>query len=401
MRDLPAQRALPEFDSVNADELAELVAIRRDIHAHPELRYQETRTAGIAAERLAALGYSVRTGVGKTGVVGLLSGEAGGSERVLLLRADMDALPVEEATNAPYRSTNPGVMHACGHDGHVAIALGAAKRLAAGRRAWRGSVKYAFQPAEEGGRGALAMIEQGLLEEPRVDAAFGLHLWNDLPVGTIAAAAGTVMAAVDEFEITIRGRGGHAAMPHQNADPVVAAAQVVTALQTLVSRGADPFDQLVVSVTSLNAGDAFNVIPESAVLRGTVRTAGGPLADHIPRRFADLVTGVSSALGCQATIDYERQSPPLMNHAAIAAMVREAAAEVVGRNNVLDHARSMGGEDFAFIAERVPSCFAFVGSRNSDRGLDAPHHSPRFDFDEEALLIGVALAEQVALRYLA
>jgi amidohydrolase len=385
------------------DELADLIEVRRDLHRHPELGYRETRTAGIAAERLRALGYEVRTGVGKTGVIGLFNGDGGdsaSSARTLLLRADMDALPIEEDTSAAYKSEAPGVMHACGHDGHVAIGLGAARRLAVSPHGWRGTVKYVFQPAEEGGQGALAMIEQGLLENPRVDAAFGLHLWNDLPVGTIAAASGTVMAAVDEFEITIEGRGGHAAMPHLAADPVPCAAQVITSLQSLVSRGVDPFEPLVVSVTSLRAGEAFNVIPERAVLRGTVRTTGGRLADEIPRRFTELVSGVASAMGCRATVDYERRSPPLINEAAMAELVRSAAADVVGAKSVSDTTRSMGGEDFAFIAERVPACFAFVGSRNTAKGLDAPHHSPRFDFDEEALLIGVALAERVALRYL-
>lgn len=380
-----------------------MIAIRRDLHAHPELRYQETRTAGIAAERLRGLGYEVRTGVARTGVVGLLNGNGSGkgAGRTVLLRADMDALPITEANSFPYRSQHPGVMHACGHDAHVAIGLTCARRLAATRDAWHGTVKYVFQPAEEGGCGALEMIEEGVLESPQVNAAFGIHVWNDLKVGEIAVGAGPVMASVDEFTVTIRGRGGHAAMPHQASDPIVCAAQVVTALQSLVSRGTDPFEQLVVSVTAIQAGDAFNVIPEEATLRGTVRSMGGSLFDEIPGRFRDLVRGVAAALGCEAKMVYQRQTPPLVNDAAVTEMVRAAAAEVVGAAKVRDAARTMGGEDFAFFAQRVPSCFAFVGSRNSAKGADAPHHSPRFTIDEDAMPVGVELTERVARALLA
>jgi amidohydrolase len=383
-------------------EFADLVAVRRDLHAHPELRYQEHRTAGIAAERLRALGFEVKTAVASTGVVGVLRGSARSSpSRTLLLRADMDALPVQEANDTPYRSTVPGVMHACGHDGHVAIGLGVARRLSESRTSWPGAVKYVFQPAEEGGCGAKRMIEEGALEDPIVDAAFGLHLWNDLPVGTVAAASGPVMAAVDEFTVTVRGRGGHAAYPHQARDPVLCAAHLVTALQSLVSRGADPFLPLVVSVTAVRAGEAFNVIPEEAELRGTVRTMNERLFAEVPSRFAELATSVAAAMGCEARIAYERQSPPLVNQQALSELVREAAAHVVGKGNVRDDVRSMGGEDFAFFAQRVPACFAFVGSRNGAKGLDAPHHSPRFDFDEEALMAGVELTERVARTFLA
>lgn len=379
-------------------EFAELVATRRDLHAHPELRFAETRTAGIAAQRLRALGYAVRTEVGGTGVVGVLRGAKGGG-RTLLLRADMDALPIHEANEVPYRSTVPGVMHACGHDGHVAIALGVARRLAA-RRDFAGAIAYVFQPAEEGGRGALKMIEDGALEDPKVDAAFGIHLWNDLPTGTIAARPGPIMAAVDEFRITVRGVGGHAAQPQRTSDPIVCAAQLVTALQTLVSRATDPFEQLVVSVTAVHAGEAFNVIPETAELRGTVRTMDRALWDRVPERFRTVVNGVCAALGCAAEIDYQRQSPPVVNDEALTALVREAAEEIVGAANVPGDVRSMGGEDFAFFGERVSACFAFVGSRNLAKGADAPHHSPRFDIDEDALAVGVELVERVARKVL-
>ncbi|HLZ46889.1 MAG TPA: amidohydrolase, partial [Gemmatimonadales bacterium] len=280
---------------------ASLVATRRDIHQHPELGFEETRTAGLVAERLRALEYQVTSGVGKTGVVGVKQRARG---RCVLLRADMDALPVEEANAVPYRSQQPGKMHACGHDGHVAIGLEVARRLAA--LDLGGSVKFAFQPAEEASNGAQAMISDGVLDKPRVDAAFGIHLWNDLPVGTVGIMAGPVMASVDQFEIEIVGRGGHAAAPHQTIDPVLVAAHVVTALQSLVSRRRDPLSEAVVSVTEVHAGRAFNVIPDRAHLRGTVRTFGGSFFEDAPRLVEHTAQGIAAALGAQANVRYRR-----------------------------------------------------------------------------------------------
>jgi amidohydrolase len=388
--------------TAEAAEFAELVATRRDLHAHPELGYEERRTAALVAERLRGLGYGVKTGVGRTGVVGLLAGSGGSGrrERTILLRADMDALPVAEANDVAYRSTVPGAMHACGHDAHVAIGLGVARRLAATRAAWGGTVKFAFQPAEEGGNGAEAMIEDGVLEAPAVDAAFGLHVMNTLPIGTIAATPGAIMGAVDTFTIRIRGKGGHAAMPHLAVDPVLAAAHVVTALQSLVSRATDPFDHLVVSVTQIKAGDAFNVIPEEAVLAGTVRSMGGRPYDEAPDRLTALASSVAGGLGCAATVDYERRTPATVNDETMTALVARLAAEIVGAKNVVSGARMLGGEDFSFYLRRVPGCFAWVGSANAVKGYDAPHHSPRFDIDEEAMVIGVELLDRVVREYL-
>jgi amidohydrolase len=312
----------------------------------------------------------------------------------------MDALPIAEANDVPYRSTAAGVMHACGHDAHVAIGLAVARRLAASREAWRGTVKFAFQPAEEGGNGALAMIEDGALEAPTVDAAFGLHVMNNIPIGTISATAGPIMGSVDKFTIRVRGKGGHAAMPHEAVDPVLAAAHVVSAIQSLVSRGADPFDQLVVSVTQIKAGDAFNVIPEQAELGGTVRSMGGRLYEEAPERLTAIAKGVAGGLGCAAEVDYVRQTPVAVNNAAMTGLVARVAAGLVGEQSVLTSARTLGGEDFAFFLERVPGCFAWVGSQNALKGYDAPHHSPRFDIDEEAMLIGADLMERVAREYL-
>jgi len=373
---------------------ASLVATRRDIHQHPELGFEETRTAALVAERLRKLDYHVTPGVGKTGVVGLKKKDG----RCVLLRADMDALPVEEANAVPYRSKAPGKMHACGHDGHVAIGLEVARRLAPLELG--GSVKFAFQPAEEASNGAQAMIGDGVLEEPRVDAAFGIHLWNDLAVGTVGVMAGPVMASVDQFEIAILGRGGHAAAPHQTIDPVLVAAHVITALQSLVSRRRDPLSEAVVSVTEVHAGRAFNVIPDRADLRGTVRTFGGHFFEDAPRLVEDTAQGVASAFGAHVNVNYRRLSAPLINNEELSRLMRDVAADLIGADNVRQGVRTMGGEDMAFFLEKVPGCFAFVGSAPRTGGRASPHHSPTFDIDEESLVIAAELLTQTAIRYL-
>jgi amidohydrolase len=371
-----------------------LIATRRDLHQHPELGFEETRTAGLVADRLRSLDYHVTPGIGKTGVVALKKKAVG---RCVLLRADMDALPVEEANAVPYRSKHSGKMHACGHDGHVAIGLEVARRLAPLELA--GSVKFAFQPAEEASNGAQAMIGDGVLETPTVHAAFGIHLWNDLPVGTVGIMPGPVMASVDQFEIEILGRGGHAAAPHQTIDPVLIAAHVITGLQSLVSRRRDPLDEGVVSVTEVHAGRAFNVIPARAELRGTVRTFGGAFWKDAPRLIEETARGIAAAFGAQANVKYRRLSAPLINDESASALMREVATDLVGASNVRHGIRTMGGEDMAFFLEKVPGCFAFVGSAPRD-GSASPHHSPTFDIDEESLVIGAELMSRVALRYL-
>ncbi len=371
-----------------------LVATRRDLHANPELGFQETRTGRIVAQRLEQLGYQVRAQVGKTGVVGW-KGDGG---RCVMLRADMDALPLEEANDVPYRSRSPGRMHACGHDGHVAIGLEVARRLAGFQKP--GAVKFAFQPAEEISDGAGAMIADGVLEQPRVDAAFGLHLWNSMPVGTIGLMAGPIMASVDQFEITITGKGGHAAMPHLAVDPVLAAAHIVTALQSLVSRRRDPFEPGVVSVTQLAAGHAFNVIPEQAMVRGTVRTFGGTFFAEAPRLVTDTARATAAAFGADASVDFRRLSRPLVNDPQMTQLMHGVAVELVGKDHVMDGVRTMGGEDMSYFLERVPGCFAFVGSARPD-GSSFPHHSPRFDIEEESLVIGAELLSRTAVRFLA
>ena len=370
-----------------------LIATRRDLHQHPELGNQETRTSTLVAERLKASGYAVTPGVGNTGVVGV----RGSGGRCVLLRADMDALPVQEANEVPYKSRHAGKMHACGHDGHVAIGLEVARRL--GAAALPGTVKFAFQPAEEISDGAQAMIRAGVLDRPKVDAAFGLHLWNDLPAGTVGIMPGPVMASVDEFEITIVGRGGHAAAPHQTIDPVLISAHLITALQSLISRRRDPFEEGVLSVTQVSAGHAFNVIPGTADLRGTVRTFGGRLWDEAPKLVEDTAKGVASTFGATVDVRFRRHTRPLVNDQAMAGLMRDVAAEIVGAENVRTGIRTMGGEDMSFFLANVPGCFAFVGSASPNRPA-SPHHSPTFDIDESSLEIGVELLSRTAVRYL-
>ncbi|HEY7686036.1 MAG TPA: amidohydrolase [Gemmatimonadales bacterium] len=370
-----------------------LVAIRRDLHAHPELGFQETRTSLLVAERLEALGYGVRPQVARTGVVGV----KGNGGRCVLLRADMDALPVEEANDVPYRSKHPGKMHACGHDGHVAIGLEVARRLAA--VVLPGTVKLAFQPAEELSGGAGAMIEAGVLEQPAVEAAFGIHLWNEMPVGTIGVMPGPMMASVDEFEITITGKGGHAAVPHLAIDPILVAAHLITALQSIVSRRRDPFEEGVVSVTQVQAGHAFNVIPAQAVLRGTVRTFGGRFWEDAPDLVRGTAQGIAAAFGASAEITFRRLTRPLVNDAAMADLMKDVAEEIVGRDRVKDGIRTMGGEDMSHFLAKVPGCFAFVGSARAD-GTSSPHHSPTFDIEEESLVIGAELLSRTAVKFL-
>ena len=363
-------------------EVRDLVRLRRDFHRHPELGYQETRTAAIVAERLRELGYAVREGVAVTGVLG----DRDGRGRTLLVRADMDALPILERNDVEYRSENHGVMHACGHDGHTAIGMVAAARFARGDVA--GRLRFAFQPAEEGGQGADRMIEEGALEG--VDAALGLHVWNSMPVGLVGVTPGPAMAAVDDFTIEIRGSGGHAAMPHQTDDPIVRAAAVVTNLQTIVSRRVSPFDTAVVSVTQISGGTAFNVIPDLVRLHGTVRTFLPHVREEVHRRIREVV-------GEHGTVEIRSVTRTLVNDEAMSELVREAAVSVVGEENVLLEERTMGGEDFAAFLERVPGCFFFVGSRSDGGG--APHHHPEFDIDERSLPLGLEIMTRAIRLY--
>jgi amidohydrolase len=308
----------------------------------------------------------------------------------------MDALPIQEDSGSPYASEVAGVMHACGHDGHVAMGAAAARLVAA--RSATGAVRVLFQPAEEGEGGAQAMVAAGVMEG--VETAVGVHLWNELPVGTLGVKAGPLMAAVDRLRIVVRGRGGHGGKPHRSADPVVAAAHVITTLQTIVSREVPPTLAAVVTLGSVHGGQAFNVIPDEVTLLGTIRTFDAALRRSMPERVTRLAGGVAEALGCRAEVEVRPGNPPVVNDAAVAELARKAAARVVGEENVVEPEPTMGGEDMAIYFERAPGCFVFVGSANPARGLDQPHHSPRFDFDEDALLIGTQFLLEAATEAL-
>ncbi len=383
------------FDTIESRR-GDLVDLRRDLHAHPELAFQEKRTAGIVEARLRAAGLEVRGGLAQTGVVGVLRGSRPG--RTVLVRADIDALPIQETSEAPYKSQIPGRMHACAHDGHTAIALVLAEIMAERRGALAGTLTFAFQPAEEITSGALPMIEAGAMGDPPADAAIGLHIWNDLPVGTVAASPGPVFGAVDEIAISIEGRGGHGAVPHLATDPIVAAAQAIVALQTVVSRETAPLETAVVTVAMIHAGTAFNIIPDRVEMRGTVRSFADDVRERTLRRVEEIAAGVAGAMRCKATLTTRFGTPPVVNDEAVTAVVREVAARVVSAERVVSQTPTTGGDDMAYFLQRAPGCYFAVGSCNRDRGLDAAHHNPRFDFDEEALVIGAKVLGGAALR---
>jgi amidohydrolase len=359
---------------------------RRDIHQNPELLYDVERTAKYIADRLTGFGCDeVATSVGRTGVVGVIRGAKGGSTRTIGLRADMDALPIEEATNLPYRSKIPGKMHACGHDGHTAMLLGAARRLAQSRN-FAGNAVVIFQPAEEGGGGAKAMIDDGLMDRFGVEEVYGMHNWPALPVGSFMLRKGPLMAAADVITITIEGRGGHAAMPHQGVDPVVAGAQIVLALQTIASRNADPLDACVVSVTQFHAGTADNIIPQSAWLNGTARTLKPETRDMVERRIREIAAGLASAAGAEARVEYRRNYPATVNHPAQTDFAAAVARKVAGDSRVDTNAIPvMGAEDFSFMLEARPGAFIFLGNGDS-----AKLHHPAYDFNNAALPYGMS-----------
>ncbi len=375
-----------------------VVADRRDIHQHPELGYEEKRTAALVAARLRDLGLSVRTNVGGTGVVGVLRGGKPG--KTVLLRADMDALPIQEENQASYASQHPGVMHACGHDAHTAMLLGVARVLADRRAQLAGTVKFMFQPAEEGGAGAQRMIDDGVLDDPPVDAAFGLHVDAERYVGQVSVRPGPSNASSDRFTIVVQGRGGHAARPHRSVDPIVVGAQIVTALQTLVSREVSPIEPAVVTVGSMTAGTTFNVIPDTATIKGTVRAYNEDIRALVQERVGELARGIAAAMRASAEVDYRVGYPVLTNDPEKVELVRSALSEVFGIEAVVDRDPSMGAEDFSFVLQRVPGAFMYVGVRNPAWKVPRPVHTATFDLDEDALPIGVAALAATALKFL-
>lgn len=375
----------------------ELVRIRRDFHQHPELAFQEIRTASIVAQQLSDLGMEVQTGVGKTGVVAILEGAHDGP--TVLVRADMDALPITEANQIDYISGASGKMHACGHDGHTAIALGVAKLFAQQRDNIAGRIKFVFQPAEEIAQGAEAMVADGVLRDPVPDVTLGLHLWNTLPVGKIGVADGPVMAGASDFTIHITGKGGHGASPHQTIDPVVCAAHIVTALQTIVSRNVDPLDTVVVSVTQIHTGTTHNVIPSEAMLNGTIRTFREETRQMVEIRLRALVEGIAQAMGCATTIRTGDQTEPVINNSEVARRVRNSFLKLGIPEEDFVYERTMGAEDVGVLMKDIPGMYFFVGSGNTERGLDYPHHHPQFDFDEAVLPLAVSLLAAAVADY--
>jgi amidohydrolase len=371
-----------------ADLQPDIQAWRRDIHQHPELLYEVHRTAAFVAERLKEFGCDeVATGLGRTGVVGVIKGRrpAGkGDVKVIGLRADMDALPIEEATNLPYASQNPGLMHACGHDGHTAMLLGAARYLAETRN-FAGDAVVIFQPAEEGGAGAAAMIKDGLMDRFGIEQVYGMHNGPGLPVGSFGIRPGPVMAATDAIDIKIEGLGGHAARPHKCIDSVLVGAQLVTALQSIVSRTIDPLESAVISMCEFHAGNARNVIPQTAVLRGTVRTLTPAVRQLVEKRVHEIVAGMAQMTGAKIDLKYEHGYPVTVNHASQTDTAMRAAKEIAGDNNVHEMPPMMGAEDFSYMLEARPGAFIFCGN-----GDTAGLHHPAYNFNDEAIVYGTS-----------
>ena len=366
--------------------LHELTMLRRDIHAHPELAFNETRTADLVAAELTRYGLEVHRGIAKTGVVGVL--RAGTSPRMIGLRADMDALPLCELNEFPHHSKYQGKMHACGHDGHTALLLGAARYLA-DNPDFDGIAVFIFQPAEESEGGAAVMIEEGLFERFPVEAVFGLHNWPGIPLGQMAVMPGPVMAGTCAFEITIRGHGCHAAMPHQGVDAIVAGSQLVQALQTVVSRTLHPCESAVVSVTQFHAGEAWNIIPEEVVLRGTIRSFKPEVQENIERAIERLCSGIASANGAQIGVRFDHRYPPTVNSENEANFCRKVAASVLGAGNVQTNTLpSMGAEDFAYMLREKPGCYVWLGNGPGTGGCTL--HNPHYDFNDDALVAGVS-----------
>ncbi|MFM7026978.1 MAG: M20 aminoacylase family protein [Limnohabitans sp.] len=392
-------------ESILADA-ASIASIRRDIHAHPELCFEEVRTADVVAARLTEWGIPVHRGLGKTGVVGIVHGRDGGAcGRGVGLRADMDALPMQEFNTFAHASQHAGKMHACGHDGHTAMLLAAAKHLSQ-HRDFDGTVYLIFQPAEEGGGGAREMIRDGLFEQFPMEAVFGMHNWPGNPVGTFAVSAGPVMASSSEFKITIHGKGSHAALPHNGIDPVLIACQMVQGFQTIITRNKKPVDAGVISVTMIHAGEATNVVPDSCELQGTVRTFTMDVLDLIESRMQLIATSVSAAFGAQCAFAFERNYPPTVNTAAEAAFARDVMNDIVGEANVLVQEPTMGAEDFSYMLQAKPGAYVFIANgdgahREMGHGAGpCTLHNPSYDFNDDLIPLGGTYWVQLAQRWL-
>jgi amidohydrolase len=366
------------------DMQPEIAAWRRDIHAHPELQFDVHRTAGVVAEKLKAFGCDeVATGIGRTGVVGVIRGKKGAAEKVIGLRADMDALPITEITGLPYASTNSGKMHACGHDGHTAMLLGAAKYLAETRN-FAGTAVVIFQPAEEGGGGGREMVKEGMMDRFKIEEVYGMHNYPGLPVGDFAIRPGAMMASADRLYIDIEGLGGHAARPHVSIDTVLVGAQIINQIQSIVARNVDPLESAVISITQFHAGTADNIIPQTAKLSGTARTLDPAVRDLVEKRLHEVIEGTAALYGAKAKLVYKRDYPVTRNHERQTAFAAEIARDVVGKDRVDDAVPPvMGAEDFSYMLEARPGAFIFVGN-----GDTAGLHHPAYDFNDELIPVG-------------
>lgn len=366
--------------------LVDLVRVRRDLHAHPEVAFAEFRTSAIVSERLRAAHLDVREGVGGTGVVGMLRGAHDGP--LIVLRADMDALPLQERADVSFRSEVDGIMHACGHDAHTAILISVADALVARRDEIRGAVQFVFQPAEETGLGARKMLESDLVATDRADAVIGLHMHGHIPVGTVGVCRGSVTATASQFSISVHGRGGHGAFPEESTDPIVAAAHIIAALQTLIPRELSSAERAVLSVCQVVAGTAFNIIPDQADIVGTMRTISPEAQALLTRRAKDMTQGIATAFGCTADFALIELVPQVSNHPGVADCVRRAAERIVGPPHVTSAQPWMAADDVAFFMNRAPSCYFFVGTAYTDGRPQTPHHSGLWDIDERSLTIG-------------
>ena len=375
-----------------------LVEIRRTIHRHPELGFEEVETSKLISEWLQKFGLEVKRGMAKTGVVGLLKGKKPG--RTIAIRADMDALPMDEINQVPYASQIKGKMHACGHDAHVAILLGVAKFFSSIPDQVKGNIKWVFQPAEEGGAGGRIMVEEGVLENPKVDAIFGAHVFPFLPVGKVGVYEREGLAAADRFTIKIIGKGGHAATPHVSKDPILAAGHLITQIHSIVSRNINPLDSGVVTIGKVSGGTAFNIIPDEVELLGTVRSLRPQVREELKNRIEQVIQGVVGSFGMDYRLDFEYGYPVLINNSEMSKLVASACSKGIGKENVEVLKPSMGAEDFAYYLEKVPGAYFRLGCRNEEKGMIHPYHSSLFDIDEEVLPFGVEMFVRIVDQYL-
>ena len=376
-----------------------LVEDRRDFHRNPELAFQEHRTAGVVAERLDSLGWNVRTGVGETGVLGQLEGSGGGP--TVLIRVDMDGLPVQEPMDRPYSSQVEGLMHACGHDGHMAVGLAVADLLSRRRDDLKGNVKLAFQPAEEIASGAQKMIDDGAMRDPKVDRTLSFHLWSGLPVGQVTAQPGPIFSSADGIRLTIKGKGGHGGMPHLSVDPILISAHVITALQTILSREIAPTQTGVLGFGTIQGGTAFNVVSDKVELAGTIRTLDDSVRDYILRRVEEISSQVAQAMRGECEFTHVVGVPPVVNDEEVSKLVTDVAQTVVGPENVVTITPLQLGEDVTLFLRQAPGCFFLVGCGNAAKGITASHHSAEFDIDEDSLPIAAQIMTEATLRYVA